>query len=89
MPLRVLIIVENLPVPLDRRVWQQACALRDAGHDVTVICPQMRGWTTPFEVMDGITTAKGVWDVLIESPDGAETVVVPASAWWLWPAVTA
>jgi glycosyltransferase involved in cell wall biosynthesis len=53
--LRVLIIVENLPVPLDRRVWQEACALRDAGHDVTVICPQMRGYVTPFEVMDGIT----------------------------------
>lgn len=53
-PLRILIIVENLPVPLDRRVWQEACALRDAGHDVTVICPQMRGYTTPEEVLDGI-----------------------------------
>lgn len=53
-PLRVLIIVENLPVPLDRRVWQEACALRDAGHDVTVICPQMRGYTQAEEVLDGI-----------------------------------
>ena len=52
---RVLIIVENLPVPLDRRVWQESCALRDAGHDVTVICPQMRGYMTPYEVLDGIT----------------------------------
>lgn len=52
---RVLIIVENLPVPLDRRVWQEACALRDAGHEVTVICPQMRGYVEPFEVLDGIT----------------------------------
>jgi len=51
---RVLIIVENLPVPLDRRVWQEACALRDAGHEVTVICPQMRGYTEPEEVLDGI-----------------------------------
>lgn len=51
---RVLIIVENLPVPLDRRVWQEACALRDAGHDVTVICPQMRGYVEPEEVLDGI-----------------------------------
>lgn len=55
MPQRILIIVENLPVPLDRRVWQEACALRDAGHEVTVICPQMRGYTTPYEVLDGIT----------------------------------
>ncbi len=52
--MRVLIIVENLPVPLDRRVWQEARALRDAGHEVTVICPRMRGWTEPEEVREGI-----------------------------------
>ncbi len=50
----VLIIVENLPVPLDRRVWQESCALRDLGYDVTVICPQMRGYTVPEEILDGI-----------------------------------
>ncbi|MDB6139372.1 MAG: glycosyl transferase family protein [Verrucomicrobiaceae bacterium] len=53
--LRILILVENLPVPLDRRVWQEACALRDAGHDVTVVCPQMRGYTQAEEVLEGIT----------------------------------
>lgn len=52
--MRVLIIVENLPVPLDRRVWQEACALRDAGHEVTVICPRMRGYTAAEEMLDGI-----------------------------------
>lgn len=52
--MRVLILVENLPVPFDRRVWQEACALRDAGHQVTVICPQMRGYTQPEEVLEGI-----------------------------------
>ena len=50
----VLILVENLPVPLDRRVWQESCALRDAGYEVIVICPQMRGYTRPEEVLDGI-----------------------------------
>ena len=50
----VLIIVENLPVPLDRRVWQESCALRDAGYEVAVICPRMRGYTTPEETLDGI-----------------------------------
>ena len=50
----VLIIVENLPVPLDRRVWQEACALRDAGYEVAVICPQMRGYTAPEEKLEGI-----------------------------------
>src|SRR5437773_399371 len=37
----VLIIVENLPVPLDRRVWQESCALRDAGYDVRGRLPMM------------------------------------------------
>lgn len=50
----VLIIVENLPVPLDRRVWQEACALRDAGYSVTVICPQMRGFVEPEETLEDI-----------------------------------
>ncbi len=38
-PLRVLIIDENLPVPLDRRVWQESLALHDEGYDVTVVAP--------------------------------------------------
>jgi glycosyltransferase involved in cell wall biosynthesis len=50
----VLIIVENLPVPLDRRVWQESCALRDAGYEVVVICPRMRGCLEPEEKLDGI-----------------------------------
>lgn len=50
----VLIIVENLPVPLDRRVWQESCALRDAGYEVIVICPRMRGCTAPEEKLDAI-----------------------------------
>jgi glycosyltransferase involved in cell wall biosynthesis len=50
----VLIIVENLPVPLDRRVWQESCALRDAGYEVVVICPKMRGCVTPEETLEGI-----------------------------------
>jgi len=37
---RVVILVENLPVPLDRRVWQEARSLRDAGWSVTVIGPR-------------------------------------------------
>jgi glycosyltransferase involved in cell wall biosynthesis len=37
---RALILVENLSVPFDRRVWQESTALRDAGWEVHVICPQ-------------------------------------------------
>lgn len=51
---RVLIIVENLPVPLDRRVWSEATTLREAGYAVSVICPQARGQVAPYERLDGI-----------------------------------
>lgn len=40
---RVLLLVENLPVPLDRRAWQEARALHTAGWDVTVVCPRGAG----------------------------------------------
>jgi glycosyltransferase involved in cell wall biosynthesis len=50
----VCIVVENLPVPLDRRVWKEACALRDAGYRVSVICPKGRGYTAGYELRDGI-----------------------------------
>jgi glycosyltransferase involved in cell wall biosynthesis len=50
---RVLIIVQNLSVPFDRRVWLECCVLRDAGYDVTVICP--RGREAPaVQVVDGV-----------------------------------
>jgi glycosyltransferase involved in cell wall biosynthesis len=50
----VLIIVENLPVPFDRRVWQEATALRDAGYRVSVICPKGKGYDKGHEEIDGI-----------------------------------
>ncbi|WP_034508758.1 glycosyltransferase family 4 protein [Blastococcus sp. URHD0036] len=40
MSRHVLILVENLPVPFDRRVWQESRALVEAGYEVTVICPK-------------------------------------------------
>lgn len=51
---RVLIIVENLPVPFDRRVWQEATTLRDAGYHVSVICPIGKGYEKRRETIDGI-----------------------------------
>jgi glycosyltransferase involved in cell wall biosynthesis len=51
---RVLIIVENLPCPFDRRVWQEARTLRAAGHSVMIICPTGRGYEAHYEVLDGI-----------------------------------
>jgi glycosyltransferase involved in cell wall biosynthesis len=51
---RVLIIVENLPVPFDRRVWSEATTLAAAGYDVSVICPKGPGAGKSFEIIDGI-----------------------------------
>lgn len=53
-PRRVLIVVENLPVPLDRRVWLEATALHQAGYQVSVLCPKGKGWTESHEVIEGI-----------------------------------
>lgn len=51
---RVLIIVENLPVPFDRRVWSEATTLRAAGYEVSVICPKGHGATESYVEIDGI-----------------------------------
>ncbi|HEU5035727.1 MAG TPA: glycosyltransferase family 4 protein [Nocardioides sp.] len=50
---RVLIIVQNLPVPFDRRVWLECQTLRDAGYDVTVVCPRGKD-TGAHQVVDGV-----------------------------------
>ncbi|QDQ09175.1 glycosyltransferase family 4 protein [Streptomyces spectabilis] len=52
---RALILVENLSVPFDRRVWQECTTLRDAGWTVHVICPQgEKRDTEPAAVIDGV-----------------------------------
>jgi glycosyltransferase involved in cell wall biosynthesis len=51
---RVLIIVENLPCPFDRRVWQEARTLRAAGYGVSIICPKGKGYEKGYEEIEGI-----------------------------------
>lgn len=51
---RVLIIVENLPCPFDRRVWQEARTLASAGYGVSIICPKGKGYEKGFEEIDGV-----------------------------------
>ena len=51
---RIALCVQNLSVPADRRVWREACALRDVGHDVFVIAPRGAD-QPPRAVLDGIT----------------------------------
>jgi glycosyltransferase involved in cell wall biosynthesis len=51
---RILIIVENLPVPFDRRVWNEATTLVQAGYEVSVICPVGSGALARHEIIDGV-----------------------------------
>jgi glycosyltransferase involved in cell wall biosynthesis len=51
---KILILVENLPVPFDRRVWQEATSLRRAGYVVSVICPKGKGWDAAEETIEGV-----------------------------------
>ena len=53
-PRRVLILIENLPAPFDRRVWQEACTLRDAGYVVSIICPTGKGCEKRKELLEDI-----------------------------------
>jgi glycosyltransferase involved in cell wall biosynthesis len=50
----ILIIVQNLPVPFDRRVWQEAVSLRRAGFGVSVICPKKKMYTKSVEQLEGV-----------------------------------
>jgi glycosyltransferase involved in cell wall biosynthesis len=51
----VCIIVENLSVPLDRRVWNEALTLRDACYSVSVICPKSKApYAASYEIYEGI-----------------------------------
>lgn len=51
---KILIIVENLPVPFDRRVWQEANSLKNEGYEISVICPKGKGYEKKFEIIDDI-----------------------------------
>jgi len=65
---RVLIIVENLPCPFDRRVMQEARTLTAAGYVVSIICPKAPGFEKSFETIDGIHIHR---HVLPREADGA------------------
>src|SRR3954470_4860129 len=78
---RVLILVENLPSPFDRRVWQEAGALRDAGYAVSIICPTGRGCEAKFEAIDGIDILR---DALPTEGAGALGYLVDYSVAMFW-----
>jgi glycosyltransferase involved in cell wall biosynthesis len=71
---RVLMIVQNLPVPFDRRVWLEAKTLRDHGYRVAVISPKSKEFSSSYEYLDDIHVyrysipfeAFGFWGYFLE-----------------------
>ena len=57
MQRRILIIVQNLPVPFDRRVWLECQALTGAGYRVAVVCPKGKG-DPAYQVINGVEIYK-------------------------------
>jgi len=82
---RVLIIVENLPCPFDRRVWQEAKALVANGHQVCVICPKGRGFDRSYEFLEGIHVYRHPLPVEADSAlgYGLEYTLSLAMEFWL------
>ena len=78
---RVLMIVQNLPVPFDRRVWMEATTLRVAGFDVAVICPKKKMYTASHEVIDGIDIYR--YPLVFEADRGVIGYVVEFLYCWL------
>lgn len=77
---RVLILVENLPSPFDRRVWQEATTLRAAGYGVSIICPTGRGYEQHYEEIDGIHIYR--YDLPLEGAGAGGYLVEYAAALW-------
>lgn len=81
----ILIVVENLSLPFDRRVWQEANSLKENGAEVSIICPQMKGYTKKYELINDIHIYR---HPLPLEADGALGYLVEYSTalfweWWL------
>ena len=77
----ILIIVQNLPVPFDRRVWQEATTLQSAGYNVAVICPKKYIHRKSFEVLDGVKIYR--YPLIYEADQGALGHVFEIVYCWL------
>ncbi len=66
----VVLIVQNLPVPFDRRVWLEATTLRDAGYNVSCVCPKAKGFEASYEVLERITIHRYSLPIEANGPAG-------------------
>ena len=77
----VLIIVQNLPVPFDRRVWQEATSLRRHGFGVAVICPKKGTYTAGYERLEDVDIYR--YPLIYEADKGAAGYFVEFVYCWL------
>jgi len=77
----ILIIVQNLPVPFDRRVWQEATSLRRAGFGVAVVCPKKKMYTKSYEQLEGVDIYR--YPLLYEADKGVLGYFVEFVYCWL------
>lgn len=91
MKKRVLIIVENSPVPHDTRVWKEATTLQRSGYEVTVLSPRgKKGCEKGFEILEGIHIYRhprpkelaGALGYLLEY--GSAFLLEFLYAWWIF-----
>jgi glycosyltransferase involved in cell wall biosynthesis len=81
---KVLIIVENAPVPLDPRVWREACSLRDNEYEVTILCPRHKDCPRGYEVIEGIRIYRHPTPQEGESPFGYLWEYTCSLLWEFW-----
>ncbi|MPY82679.1 MAG: glycosyltransferase [Actinophytocola sp.] len=85
---RALVLVENLSVPFDRRVWQECTTLRDASWQVHVICPKGEKQDTEAEVvLDGVSIHRYPLRPATGGPQGYAREYGLALAHTLWRAL--
>ena len=78
---KVLIVVENLPSPFDRRVWMEATTLIKAGYEVSIICPKGKGYEKSYEIIDDIHIYRHPMPPDISSVRGYLTEYATALFW--------
>jgi glycosyltransferase involved in cell wall biosynthesis len=86
----ILIIVQNLPVPLDRRVWLEATSLQRAGFQVAVISPKSKVYTRSREQLEGVDIYR--YPMLLEADTSLSGYLVEFVYCWLaslWLAIQA
>jgi glycosyltransferase involved in cell wall biosynthesis len=77
----ILIIVQNLPVPLDRRVWMEATSLRRHDFGVAIICPKGETFTASYERLEGIDIYR--YPLIYEAGKGVAGYLVEFVYCWL------